>query len=328
MKRIVMEGPRKSKVVEVDIPRPNDHQILVKVTYTGMCHSEWYPWSTASPGQLFGHEPVGVVAETGRAVTRFRVGDRVTGLGAGYAEYILMSERCAVPVPDNLSDVDAIAEPLSCLLSAASRMPLLLPGDPVAVVGAGYMGLGMISLFRLRGAGKIVAVDPREEARDNARRFGATEVYAPEELPADYRLNWANWGEEDLARSVEDNHIFELGFQNVMEFAGTRSALTLASEMVRAHGLLCIGGYHNDGPRCVDFTLWNVKAMTALNAHERRVDFQTECCRHALDLLSSGRWDFKGVTNHIYTMEEFDRANEEMESKPRGYIKAAIRCAE
>lgn len=328
MKRIVMEGPRKSKVIDVEIPRPNDHQLLVKVTYTGMCHSEWYPWSTAFNGQLFGHEPVGVVAEVGKNVTKFKVGDRVTGLGAGYAEYILMSERCAVHVPDNLSDVDAIAEPLSCLLSAVSRMPLLLPGDPVAVVGAGYMGLGAVSLFKLRGAGKIVVVDPRKEARENALRFGATEVYAPEELPADYLLNWKNWGEEDLARSTEDNHIFELGFQNVMEFAGTPDALTLAGEMVRAHGLLCIGGYHNDGPRSVDFTLWNVKAMTALSAHERRVDFQTECCRNALDLLSTGKWDFKGVTNHIYTMEEFDRANEDMGSKPKGYIKAAIRCTE
>ena len=328
MKRIVMQGPRKSKVVEVDIPRPNDHQLLVKVTYTGMCHSEWYPWSTASEGQLFGHEPVGVVAEVGKAVTKFKVGDRVTGLGAGYAEYVLMSESRTVHVPDNLSDVDAIAEPLSCMMSAVSRMPLTLPGDPVAVVGAGYMGLGAISLFKLRGAGRIIAVDPREEARENALRFGATEAYAPDELPADYLLNWNNWGEEDLARSTEDNHIFELGFQNVMEFAGTPSALALAGEMVRAHGMLCIGGYHNDGPRSVDFTLWNVKAMTVQNAHERRSGFQTECCRNALDLLSSGKWDFKGVTNHIYTMEEFDRANEEMESKPKGYIKAAIRCAD
>ena len=50
MKQIVMEGPRKSKIVEVDIPKINDNQILVKVRYTGMCHSEWYPWTVAVPG--------------------------------------------------------------------------------------------------------------------------------------------------------------------------------------------------------------------------------------------------------------------------------------
>ena len=53
MKQIVMEGPRKSKVAEVDIPKINDDQILVKVRYTGMCHSEWYPWTVAVPGQIF-----------------------------------------------------------------------------------------------------------------------------------------------------------------------------------------------------------------------------------------------------------------------------------
>ncbi len=40
MKQIVMAGPRKSKIVQVDIPKINDRQLLVKVTYTGMCHSE------------------------------------------------------------------------------------------------------------------------------------------------------------------------------------------------------------------------------------------------------------------------------------------------
>ena len=115
-----------------------------------------------------------MVAEVGKTSPASASGHRVTGLGGGYAEYILMNPRCTVHVPDNLSDEDAIAEPLSCLLSAASKMPILVPGDPVAVVGAGYMGLGMISLFKLKGAGKIVAVGrgrkPRKTRCVSARR--------------------------------------------------------------------------------------------------------------------------------------------------------------
>ena len=83
MKQIIMEGPRKSKVIEVDIPKIGDDQLLVKVTYTGMCHSEWYPWATANPGDTYGHESVGVVADVGREVKGFRIGGRVTGLGGG-----------------------------------------------------------------------------------------------------------------------------------------------------------------------------------------------------------------------------------------------------
>ena len=41
MKQIVMVGPRNSKVIQVDIPKINDHQLLVKVVYSGICHSEW-----------------------------------------------------------------------------------------------------------------------------------------------------------------------------------------------------------------------------------------------------------------------------------------------
>ena len=102
-----MDGPRKSRIVDVPTPVISGAQLLVKVTLTGMCHSEWYPWSTAKPGDILGHEAVGVVAQTGPDVTRFRVGDRVTGLGGGgYKEFIVMEEAKACHVPDNLADED------------------------------------------------------------------------------------------------------------------------------------------------------------------------------------------------------------------------------
>ena len=63
MKQIVMDGPRKSHVEEVPEPTIAEDQILVKLTYTGMCHSEWYPWSTAKQGDVFGHETVGDIWE-------------------------------------------------------------------------------------------------------------------------------------------------------------------------------------------------------------------------------------------------------------------------
>ena len=65
MKQIVMAGPRRSEIVKVDVPEINPDQLLVKVTYTGMCHSEWYPWSVAAAGEIFGHETVGVVEKCG-----------------------------------------------------------------------------------------------------------------------------------------------------------------------------------------------------------------------------------------------------------------------
>lgn len=80
------------------------------------------------------------------------------------------------------------------------------------------------------------------------------------------------------------------------------------------------------GLRTVDFRLWGWKSITIINTHERRVAFHVDCCRNALDLLSSSKWNFKGVSNFIYGLDEFDRANREMESKPKGFIKALVRC--
>ena len=327
MKRIVMEGPRKSKVIDVPDLKINDDQILVKIKYTGMCHSEFYPWTTAKPGDMFGHESMGYVAEVGRNVKGFSVGDRVTGLGGGgYKEYGIMSPEKVMHIPENIKDEDAIVEPLGCLMSAGSRMMPKLLGDEIAVVGTGYMGLGMVSLFKAMGYSRIVAVDLREEARENAIRYGATEALHPDELEPEFYLNWKNWEQPDLTRDGHKTDIFHMGFQNVMEFTGTPDGLNLAGALACAHGRVGIGGFHNDSLRTVDFKLWNMKALDMINCHERRIEFETELCRRALDLISKGIWKFTGHTNHIYSMDEFDKAQEDMENHTNNFIKGAVRC--
>ena len=86
-----------------------------------------------------------------------------------------------------------------------------------------------------------------------------------------------------------------------------------------------VGGYHNDGPRTLDWKLWNFKAMTVVNCHERRIDYETTLCPRCLDLIDRGYWKFRGVTR-VYSMDEFDRANEDMESHRDNFIKGAVRC--
>ena len=327
MKTIEMVSPGVSQIIDIDMPEFNDDQILVKVTYTGICHSEYYPWLTAEKGERFGHEAVGVVADFGKNVEGWKKGDRITGLGGGaYKEYIVMEKSKACHVPDCLADEDAIVEPLACIMSACLKMKPEAIGDTIAVVGCGYMGLGSISLLKAMGYTNIVAVDKRPEALENAKRFGATEVYTPDELPCEYKLNWFTCQNPDLTRDGHAVDIFNLGFKNVLEFTGTEDGLALAAEMVCAHGKLGIGGYHNDGMRTVDFMLWNYKAITMINCHERRIMYEYELCKRCLDLIASGVWNFKGVTNHIYTMEEFDKANRDLIIHKDGYIKGAVKC--
>ena len=327
MKQLIMEGPRKSKVIDVDIPKILDDQILVKVSYTGMCHSEWYPWTRAKAGDVFGHESVGIVADVGKDVKDFKIGDRVTGLGGGgYKEYIVMNPKKTMLVPENMKSVDAIVEPLACMMSVAERIDSGKLGDSIAVVGAGYMGLGLISLLKARGYTNIVAIDKREIALENAKKLGADEVYLPSQLPSDYYLDWKNWKSPDLTRDGHKTDIFNTGFKTVVEFTGTEDGLALAARMVCAHGTLGIAGYHNDCPRTLDFKLMNMKAITMYNCHERRIEYEVTLAKRALELISKEMWKFTGVTNHLYPLEEFDRANEDMAAHRDNFIKGAVFC--
>ena len=313
MKQLVMAGPGRSRLEEVPVPDIREDEILVKMKYCGVCRSEHDAWKEAKPGQRFGHEPVGTVARVGAGVSGFAPGDRVSGLAhPALAEYVVFKAAHTVRVPENIPDEDATAEPLSCLVSAISKLPLHTYAEPVAVVGCGYMGLGAVSLLKLKASGPIIAVDPRPEARENALRLGADEAWHPDNVPAEYLATWENGCSG--------------GLRVVSEWAESREALDLAGKMTAIDGTLGIGAYHTGGPRLVDLQLWNYKAITAISLHERKQDYQTVCCRQAFDLLASGRWNFMNLRHKVYRLDQFDLAHQEIITKPDGLIKGLIDC--
>ncbi len=65
-----------------------------------------------------------------------------------------------------------------------------------------------------------------------------------------------------------------------------------------------------------------------VNCHERRIEFEADLCRRALDLISKDIWKFRGTVTHLYSMEEFDKANEDMETHAGNFIKGVVKCDE
>lgn len=162
----------------VDRPDPiasGPRDVVVKVTQTGICgtdRSVLVGKFRAAPGTIMGHEAIGVVAETGPAVTGLRVGDRVvvnptlycgrcdyclrgkrnhclnkagTEVGidrdGSYAEYIVLEDLFLHLIPSDTSDDRAVLiEPLACVLNNidAARMT---PASTVTVLGGGPIGL-------------------------------------------------------------------------------------------------------------------------------------------------------------------------------------------
>ena len=316
MKQLITVGPRKTKVVDAPIPTPNDDQMLIKVKYCGICMSEHYDWTEGQVGREFGHEPMGYVEAVGKNITKFKVGDRVSFLcGNAFSEYALANELTTFRVPENITDEDAPIEPLICLLSAANKLRIPVLGDAAAVVGTGYMGLGMVTLLKqVKGIGKVVAVDIRKEARENALKFGADEAYAPEELPQEY--------------IADSEHMYSRGFKLVSEWGETEESLDVAIKMTQARGMLGIGAYHTGGKRSVDVQMLNAKAIDALSTHPRHTSEEFhQLGENVYTLLSKGIWKYTNVPHKIYNLDEFDLAHEEILGKPGNFVKGLIKCS-
>lgn len=319
MRQSVLKGPRQSVVELRAIPRPKRSEVLVKVDLCGVCASELELWRNGSGEMveglgepLLGHEIVGTVVALGEAVNTFSIGQRVTGLiFQAFAEFAVADAAKVAPVPEGIPDEAAMGEPLSCMMSALRRTRIEL-GDRVAIVGLGYMGLLFLMAMRLRGARQIVGVDFRPDSRDLARVLGADVVLAPEDVDGSLKLTKFN----EIAQGN--------GFDVVIEASGHPDGLTLAAQMVKAHGFLSILGYHQGGFRSVDMQLWNWKAIEVLNAHERRIDYQMDSMKRGLDLIAAGRFDPSLLVTHRFNLDEVDLAFSALEKKPHRFVKGVI----
>jgi len=317
MKYLVTEG-KKTIIKDVPDVHPNDNQVKIKIKYVGVCMSEHHAWTVAKDGEGFGHEPMGVIAEMGKNVHGFKVGNRVSGCwgnplpgGGGMVEYALAdpSIDTVVKIPENIRDEDAVLEPLGCIMSAVSKARISLPGTRVCVVGTGYMGCGAIGLLKMRGA-HVTAVDIRPESLADAKKYGADEVYFPAEAEAKF---------------VDPNDpVSPIGFDVVFEWGETNESLDLAIRLTNMCGQLCIGAYHTGGKRLVDMQMLNVKAVECLSTHPREMDLLGQSIRNSAVLLSNGEWNYSNVPTKIYPMNQFDRAHEELETKYGKYMKALI----
>ncbi len=211
MKAVVFEkfgGPL--TVARVADPVPNDDGVVIQVEASGICRSDWHGWLGHDPDitrlpHVPGHELAGVVAQTGKAVTRWKRGDRITapfvcacgtcpqcssgnhqvcerqfqpgftGWGS-FAQYVALryAEVNLVRLPEEIDVVTAAS--LGCRFATSFRAVVaqgrVAPGQWVAVHGCGGVGLSAIMIARALEA-RVVAVDIDEKVLALAQRVGA-----------------------------------------------------------------------------------------------------------------------------------------------------------
>lgn len=196
-------------VTQVPDPTPDADSVIVQVGATGLCRSDWWGWkgfdSSMELPHVPGHEFAGRIVATGRNVSRFRVGERVTvpfvtACGGcdechsgnqqvcshqaqpgfthwgSFAEYVAVhfADANLVRLPDNLPD--ATAASLGCRFATSFRgvvdQARTRAGEWVAVHGCGGVGLSAVMIASALGA-NVIAIDVEEEKLALARACGA-----------------------------------------------------------------------------------------------------------------------------------------------------------
>jgi len=172
---------------EVPTPEPGEHEILVKIEAAAINRADllqrqgkYPPPEGASP--ILGLEMAGIVEKTGENVTRWKTGDFVFALlpGGGYAEFCIVHEQMAMPIPENISFVEAAAIP-ETFITAFQSLKWLgnLKRDEFVLIHAGGSGVGTsaIQLARKLFNARIVATAGADHKLETCRELGAEYTY-------------------------------------------------------------------------------------------------------------------------------------------------------
>jgi alcohol dehydrogenase len=336
MKALVYEGPGSKSWKDVPDPViQDDGDAIVRVDATTICGSDLHilkgdvPETT--PGRILGHEAVGTVVEVGPGVKSCSVGDRVLVscisacgrcrycregrygqcLGGGgwilghlidgtQAELVRVpfADTSTYPLPNGASDEEILM--LADILPTAYEVGVLngqvQPGDTVAIVGAGPIGLATILGSKLFSPSHIVAIDLDDGRLEAAKRFGA-----------DVTLN--NGREDAVAavKSLTDG----LGADVAIEAVGVPQSFELCTELVRAGGHVANIGVHGKPVTFHLESLWirDVTVTTGL------VD--TYSTPTLLRLVASHQVDAERFVSHHFELDQmldaydvFGRASE------------------
>jgi len=298
--------------------------VLLRIDTTAICGSDLHPYHgkiDIEEGFVLGHEYTGTVEATGGGVDQLEEGDHVVGsfmvscgkcwwcrrgqhskcIGIGVfgmgmafgdlpgaqAEYMRVpnADLTLRKVPDGLSDEQVLF--VGDILTTgydAVRKAGITPGDTVAVIGAGPVGLCTMMAAKALGAGNVVAVDMVAERLKLAESLGAIAVNPSEQEADDVVLELTDWRGADL----------------VVDAVGHESALKACFPLVRMGGTISVPGVYNEDEISIPFgDMWlkNVTMFTGIANIQGHMD-------EVLELVKDGKLDPKVIITHRMGLSE------------------------
>jgi threonine dehydrogenase-like Zn-dependent dehydrogenase len=301
---------------EFDITEPDLYEVQVEVKASGLCAWDLHLYEGHLPdGEehplLHGHEGAGIVRKVGARVKDLAPGDKVCAMG-DYSK--LLANRANVPqqyVSKLRQEVTQfehwIAEPVACVLNGL-EWSQIVPGDRIALIGSGFMGLLFIQALRYSLAREVIAIDIDEARLGLAEQFGADVCLNPDRA-SDARLIAA------LARDKVDLAI---------ECAGVERTFQMAYEMVRKGGRVNIFSAQRGAPRRVDLAMWHGLGLQVYASSPSIAPDFTRIFARTVPLMERGIFDLKPLVTHVVPPEQAPDLYETALNKRDGYIKGVI----
>ncbi len=302
--------------------------VLVRVTLGAVCGSDLHILHGNTPmneGAVLGHEFVGVVEDAGSEVKRFKPGDRVVAsfytscghcalcrkgwfnqcenkgtfghgeyfgdLGGGQAEYVVVpnADHSMEPIPEGMSDEQAIfvGDILATGFFGAERAEIK-PGDTVAIVGAGPVGLMATMSAQLFGPARTFVIDMVDARLEIAQELGGIPVNAREHHPI----------------QMIERYTDGVGADSSIECVGLASAIDTAVHIVRGGGTISMVGVPSVVSGDFHYMRMWLKALT----------FRAGWCnvqrymRPLLELIAAGRLHPEKIISHRMKLDEAEEA--------------------
>lgn len=324
MQAAVLYGKEDLRVESVPVPTAGPGEIVVRVAAALTCGTDLkvyrrgYHARMLKPPIAFGHELAGTVEQVGEGVTKFQPGDRVVALNSApcgecfycrrnqenlcddllfnngaYAEFYRIParivEKNTLLVPDDVPlEHAALTEPLACVVRGLEESGAQ-PGDTLAVIGAGPIGLMFIHAAHLSGM-RVIAVVKREEQVASAKLFGADHV--------------VHLGEGvDPIAAVRELTPEARGVDIAIEAVATPLTWQWAVEMVRKGGVVNFFGGCAAGTRVeLDTNRLHYNDITLKASFHHT----PATCRTAFQMIRSGRFNARAYITGRAPLSEID----------------------
>ena len=345
MKAVRWHGPRDMRVVEIPKPVPAAGEVLLRVESVGVCGSDIHYYLEGRIGSqvltepiILGHEFAGIVESVGAGANPALLGRRVAvepgtpchecescrrghynvclamrfpggpGCEGALCEYMAVRADACFPVPDSLdAPMAALIEPVAVALHTV-ELARLSPGDTVAVIGLGSIGLMAAQIASHSGASIVYGADLLPYRVAAASRYGVAEAFAS--------------ASGDATGEVVERIWTATGGRGVdvaLDCTNTPSGVGIACRVARPGGRCVLTGISGQD--------WDPLPVSVVRRRELNLQWCRRFCHNfpaAIAMVAAGKVDIRGLLTHSFPLDQTRDAFELVAASADNVLKASI----